>query len=167
MKRSAEMSILESVKFEHDNRKDSLTGSDAQIIFYRHLLRAIAMRKRNGGALFMITVQVIATTKIYKRESIAGKDQVRKFEEELKRAGFRIRRNLRAQDFYTRMAVDGFYILISGEKGEEEKLTERFKRLFADRALYRVLTFKLIGDLSPTEWLNEVDNHYFTPPKSE
>jgi len=161
------MSILDSVKFDHDNRTDLLTGAEAQINFYRHLLRAMAVRKRNGGALFIITVQVISTTKIYKKESMARKEQVRKFEEELKRVSIRIKRNLRVQDFYTRMAVDGFYILISGEKGEEEKLTERFKRLFADRALYRVLTFKLTGDHSPTEWLSEVDSHYFTPHKSK
>ena len=98
---------------------------------------------------------------------MARKEQVCKFEEELKRVSTRIKRNLRAQDFYTRMAVDGFYILITGERGEEEKLNERFKRLFADRALYRVLAFKLIGDDSPTEWLSEVDSHYFTPHKSK
>ena len=98
---------------------------------------------------------------------MARKEQVHKFEEELKRVSIRIKRNLRAQDSFTRMAVDGFYILISGEKEEEEKLAERFKRLFADRALYRVLIFKLNGDNSPAEWLSEVDSHYFAPHKSK
>ena len=161
------MSILDSVKFDHDSRADLLTGAEVQINFYKHLLRAMAVRKRIGGALFIITVQVISTSKIYKKESMARKEQVHKFEEELKRVSIRIKRNLRAQDSFTRMAVDGFYILISGEKEEEEKLAERFKRLFADRALYRVLIFKLNGDNSPAEWLSEVDSHYFAPHKSK
>jgi hypothetical protein len=59
------------------------------------------------------------------------------------------------------MAIDGFYILISGEKSEELNLVERFKRLFADRASYKVESSKLEGNLSALDWLNEIDEIYF------
>jgi GGDEF domain-containing protein len=154
---------LTKVKFEHDNRVDLLTGADMQTNFYRHLLRAMSVRRRNGGALFIVTVRVIAPSREYKVGSPASKEQVKKYEEELKRSSLNIKKNLRAEDFYTRMAVDGFYILISGDKDEESKLSERFKKLFADRSLYQVGSYRLIGDPSPTDWLSEIDDQYFAP----
>jgi hypothetical protein len=157
---------LTRVKFEHDNRVDLLTGAEMQTNFYRHLLRAMAVRRRNGGALFIVTVRVLSPLREYKNGSPASFEQVKKYEEELKRASLNIKKNLRAEDFYTRMSVDGFYILISGDKSEESLLSERFKKLFADRALYSVASYRLIGDPSPTDWLTEIDEQFFAPPIS-
>jgi hypothetical protein len=158
---------LTRVKFEHDNRVDLLTGAEMQTNFYRHLLRAMAVRRRNGGSLFIVTVKVISPSREYKSGSPASIEQVKKFEVELKRTSNIIKKNLRAEDFYTRMSADGFYILITGLKSEEADLSERFKKLFADRSLYALSSHRLIGDLSPTEWLTEIDHHFFTLPTSK
>ena len=87
--------------------------------------------------------------------------EILKYEEELIKACSILHKNLRENDFFTRMAVNGFYIVISGERSEEEQFTERFKRLFADRSLYQVGSYRLIGDPSPTDWLSEIDDQYF------
>lgn len=152
---------LNKVKFEHDNRTDFLTGSDAPMVFYKNLMRAMATRKRNGGALFILTVKVLPPSREFRSNSPAAKRQLSEYEGELVKASSLIKKNLRSQDFYTRMAVDGFYVLITGERGEESKLLERFKGIFADRALYKIALSHLNGDLSPTDWLTEVDELYF------
>lgn len=152
---------LNKVKYEHSNRTDFLTGSDAPVVFYKNLMRAMATRKRNGGALFILTVKVLPPLREFRSNSPAAKRQLSEYEEELVKASALIKKNLRSQDFYTRMAVDGYYVLITGERVEESKLLERFKRIFADRALYKVGLSRLSGDLSPTDWLNEVDDLYF------
>ena len=150
------------VQFDHDDRSDLLTGALAPTNFYRALLRAISVRKRNGGALFIITVKVIAPIKSFKGGSPAASRQIKEYEGALINSSKLIKKNLRTQDLFTRMAVNGFYILISGDKSEEPKLVERFKKLFADRSLYEVGASKLIGDSSAAEWLNEIDRSYFT-----
>lgn len=157
---------LTRVKFEHDNRVDLLTGAEMQTNFYRHLLRAMTVRRRNGGALFIVTVRLLSPSREYKIGSPASIERVKRYEEELKRTSLNIKKNLRAEDFYTRMSVDGFYILISGDISEESQLSERFKKLFADRALYSVSSHRLVGNPSPTAWLTEIDHHFFTPPIS-
>lgn len=152
---------LNQVQFEHDNQFDLLTGSDTPVAFYKNLLRLISSRKRNGGALFIITVKVLPPSREFKSGSVASKRQISEFEGALAEVSRLIKKNLRSQDCYTRMAVDGFYILISGEKEEEPKLVERFKKLFADRANYEVTSHKLNGDISATIWLGQVDESYF------
>jgi GGDEF domain-containing protein len=152
---------LHQVQFEHDNQYDLLTGSDTPVAFYKNLLRLISSRKRNGGALFIITVKLLAPTRIYKDGSPASKRQISEFENSLMEVSLLIKKNLRSQDCYTRMAIDGFYILISGERDEEPKVVERFKKLFADRASYEVNSHKLIGDISATIWLGQVDESFF------
>mgnify|MGYP003345558756 FL=1 len=152
---------FKKVRFEHDNRIDLLTGAAMQTDFYRNMLRALIVRKRNGGALYMVTVKVRPPTRVFKSGSLAAKKQISEFEDALKLASNLIKKNLRAQDFYTRMAIDGFYILISGSASEESQMVERFKKLFADRSLYQVQSSKLVGDKSATKWLQEVDASFF------
>ena len=103
----------------------------------------------------------ISPSREFRSNSPAAKRQLSEYEGELVKASSLIKKNLRSQDFYTRMAVDGFYVLITGERSEESKLLERFKRIFADRALYKIALSHLTGDLSPTDWLTEVDELYF------
>lgn len=149
------------VQFEHDNHSDLLTGADVPANFYKHLLRALSSRKRNGGSLFLITIKVLPPTRSLKEDSPAAKRQISEYEDLLISTFRLIKQNLRSQDFFTRMAVDGFYILISGERSEEPKLIERFKKVFADKSLYLMVSHRLIGDISATDWLNQVDESYF------
>ena len=153
---------LDKVQFKHDNRIDYLTRSDAPIIFYKNLMRAMTTRKRNGGALYIVTIKILTPSKSYRKGSTAEKRQIAEFEESLIKSSELIKKNLRSQDSFTRMAIDGFYVLISGERSDESKLVERFKRLFADRAKYEVKGNRLTGDLSPKEWLDQVDQLFFS-----
>ena len=155
------MFYFESISFGHNHVIDELTGAKSANLFDEYLERSIAGRKRNGGALFIVTVKILAPTKNLKNGSPASIEQIRRFEESLQKTSQTISRNIRAEDFYTRMSVDGFYILIKGESRDEANLTERYKRLFADRSLYQVNKFQLVGDMSSTEWLNEIDEVYF------
>ena len=152
---------FESVAYGHNHAIDELTGAKSANLFDEYLERSIAVRRRNGGALFIVTVKVLAPTKKLKNGSPASIQQIKKFEEILLKTSEIISRNIRAEDFYTRMSVDGFYILVKGESSEEANLTERYKRLFADRSLYQVNKFQLVGDKSSTQWLNEIDEVYF------
>jgi GGDEF domain-containing protein len=155
------------VQFGHDGYKDSLTGADAQNIFYQNLHRSLLVRKRSGGVLFMITVKAIAPSRELKAQSPAQINQLRSYEKLLQDIGKTISKNIRANDFYTRMAVNGFYILASCDIGEESKLVERYKKLFADRSLYEVAAHKLIGDLEAMDWLTSVDKEFFTNSDSK
>jgi GGDEF domain-containing protein len=151
------------VQFEQNYRIDLLTGAQIQTYFYRNLAKMMKTRKRSGGALFIVTIKALPSKKSLKPGSIAARKQITDYENLLKSTSNLININLRSQDFYTRMAVDGFYILISGEKLEERKLSERFKKLFADRSLFDVKHFKLEGDVNPADWLAIIDRSYFNP----
>ena len=74
------------VTFQHDFLSDSLTGAQAQYLFNRELVRAVESRKRNGGALFMITVRVIAPNKKLKKGSPAHLKQINEYEKKLVQA---------------------------------------------------------------------------------
>ena len=101
--------------------------------------------------------------KSFKKDGLAAKKQLEEYEDNLIKASKIIKKNLRLEDSYTRMAVNGFYILIAGDKSEIILIIERFKKLFADRSLYQVGSYRLIGDPSPTDWLSEIDDQYFAP----
>jgi len=150
-----------SIQFEHNAFIDSLTDADAQTIFFDNLVKAVSNRKRSGGALLILTLEIIAPKKGFKKGGIAAKRQISDYEESLKRAARIINKNLRREDSFTRMAVNGFYILIRGEKKEEQLTIERFKKLFADRATYKIEAHPLVGDLTATQWLNQIDMNYF------
>ncbi|MEN9735627.1 MAG: hypothetical protein RL129_337 [Actinomycetota bacterium] len=152
---------FERVQFEHDGAYDTLTGADSQNKFAQNLARSISARKRNGGALYIFTLKIKAPERELKSGTYAQTRQILKYEEELIKACSILHKNLRENDFFTRMAVNGFYIVISGERSEEEQFTERFKRLFADRSLYELHKFTLTGDLEMLQWLAEVDSVYF------
>lgn len=152
---------FERVQFEHDGVYDTLTGADSQSKFTQNLARSISARKRNGGALYIFTLKIKAPERELKSGTYAQTRQILKYEEELIKACSILHKNLRENDFFTRMAVNGFYIVISGERSEEEQFTERFKRLFADRSLYELHKFTLTGDLEMLQWLAEVDSSYF------
>jgi GGDEF domain-containing protein len=149
------------VKFEHDGVYDTLTGADSQSKFAQNLARAISARKRNGGALYIFTLKIKAPDRELKTGSYAQTQQILKYEGELIKACTILHKNLRENDFFTRMAVNGFYIVISGERSEEDQFTERFKKLFADRSVYELRKFILTGNLKMLEWLAEIDRIYF------
>jgi GGDEF domain-containing protein len=152
---------LEQVQFEHNHLVDDLTGAPTPTNFYGNLVKAISSRKRSGGALVTITVRINEPTRSFKKDGLAAKKQLEEYEENLIKASKIIKKNLRLEDSYTRMAVNGFYILIAGDKSEITLIIERFKKLFADRLLYLVKAHPLVGNLTATEWLNEIDADYF------
>jgi len=162
------------IEFSNDGISDYLTGSPAPKIFFNNLAREIAKSKRKFQAISIITVRISPplvrpknSTKI-RREELLNKNKV--FEIELIDIGKCLKAQMRSGDFYSRLAENGFWICIQGDRAEAEKASERFalhtSKVSDTRSKIRSI-FYAVSEwdtrMNQKEWIHEIDGVFFAP----
>lgn len=132
---------LNRVEFSNNGALDSLTGAPAPKVFFENLAREIAKSKRKFQPISIVMVQVLPDFSLLPNKVLVETSNTRKknvqnkedmnprgsaYEKELILVGRCLKSNMRAGDFYSRIADNGFWICLQGDAADAQKAVARF-----------------------------------------
>jgi len=141
------------VEFSNNGVTDSLTGAPAPKNFFENLLREIAKSARKYQPLAVMTFKYVPLSE--RTES----------EKELTNLGQIIKKNMRQGDFYSRVAQDGYWLCLHGDKKESEFTRARFKEklsnIYESKSTIEIAISLWDGEMNLRAWVEAIDSSYF------
>lgn len=113
--------MIQTIEFRNNGIVDSLTGSMAPELFYENLRREIAAAHRDQKSLSVVSIVVPQRSVGIEAES----EYV--FAERLIKIASKIDHGTRADEFFSRISENGFWILIRGPHADAEIAIDRAK----------------------------------------
>jgi len=165
------------LEFANNGISDSLTGSNAPSVFIQNLSRAVSIANRKPEPLTILTIKfcepLISKKVRADPRKIVAETQLLKIRSDMARellAGTRaITKTLRGGDFFSRIAVAGFWICLHSDLASAQVAAQRFATavqveipnqiLNLDVHLYSRRELTTMGS-----WVSEIDEGYFNEP---
>ena len=165
------------LEFANNGISDSLTGSNAPSVFIQNLRRAVSIANRKPEPLTIVTIKFCEPVATKQPRTVPGKivaeTQLLNIRSEMERellAGARaISKSLRGGDFFSRMAVAGFWICLHSDLASAEIAARRFMAEVQVEIPNQILTLEVQLFSRPElttmgSWVSEVDEGYFKKP---
>jgi GGDEF domain-containing protein len=162
------------LEFANNGISDSLTGSNAPSVFIQNLRRAVSIANRKPEPLTILTIKFCEPMVPKKPRIVSGKIvaethllKIRsEMEQELLAGARAISKSLRGGDFFSRMAVAGFWICLHSDMASAEIAARRFKAEVQVEIPNQNLTLEIQLFSRPElttmgSWVTEVDKGYF------
>ena len=163
------------LEFGNNGISDSLTGSSAPNIFMQNLRRAVSHANRNPEPLTIMTIKFCPANPAKVSQGARGKkiseadiSRIRTTMERDLLVGSRaISISLRGEDFFSRVALAGFWIFLHSDLASAQKAANRFKSKIQAANPTQILNLdvQLYSRQESTtagSWVATIDNGYFS-----
>jgi hypothetical protein len=154
--------IENTIYFENDGEIDLLTGAMAPSRFNQFVKRDIDLAKRNGDLLGIISIR-IDLPELIKNKYIKHPIEIVKIETEsfLIEINFKLKSILRSHDYFSRISVIGYWILIKPASDDYlSLLLEQIKNILPEYVKINIIQRGEYPD--QLSWYEKIDQLHFT-----
>ncbi len=143
--------MVRTLEFRNNGIIDSLTGAMAPALFYENLHREISAADRDRRTLSIISIVVV------RRKLGEGEELDAPLSERIIKITSLIDHGMRADEYFSRISEDGFWVLIRGTK---ENALMAIKRAELDPDIRIEVVEREEGE-SFRSWVSRVDRVHF------